>query len=260
MKMLTHGGVIGGEIRPIYFLKAFGLPVLQARIMSFGACNFACPYCKRDGQFRNSDGSIITSITASWTDVESVVRDTVAKGQTVRLSGGDPVMFPSESERIGRLVKELGGTFSMAHNGSSPRFALKMADLGLHSAAIDLKSTRRGYGEAIGNSCKRGRMSYDRSLETQHTLAERGVYVDVRTPIFGHTSLDDMLELASDIVKAGGERTFWTWRLYKPVQGCNWSAPDQTAVTWMINQVKAEFPFLHIGLRAKWEPEGFLYF
>jgi len=260
MKMLTHRGEIGGEIRPIYFLKHFGMPVPQARIMSFGACNFACPYCKRDGQFRGSDGSIITSIAASWTDIESVVRDAVAKGQTVRLSGGDPVMFPSESERIARLVKELGGVFSMAHNGSSPRFALKMADCGLHSAAIDLKSTRRGYGEAIGNSCKQGRMSYDRSLETQRVLAGRGVYVDVRTPVFGHTSLDDMLELASDISKASGHRTFWTWRLYKPVQGCDWSAPDQNSVTWMIHQVKAEFPSLPIGLRAKWEPEGFLYF
>lgn len=260
MKMLTHQGVVGGEIRPIYFLRHFRMPVPQARILSFGACNFACPYCKRDGQFRSSDGSIITSVDCGIDTLESVVKDAIAHGQVVRLSGGDPVMFPQVAEHLCRLTHDLQGTFSIAHNGSSPRFALSLADCGLHSAAIDLKSTRRGYGEAIGASCKQGRIAYDRSLETQRVLAGRGVYVDVRTPIFQHTSLDDMLELAGDISRSSSERTFWTWRLYKPVSGCDWAAPSQETVTWMISQVKKQFPELPIGLRAKWEPEGFLYF
>ena len=260
MKVLTHNGVVGGEARPLFFLRHFGQDATIARVISFGACNFACPYCKRDGAFRAADGSIITAVEASMDDLKAVVRAAVRAGEVVRLSGGDPVLFPAEAVELARYTAELGGRFSVAHNGSSPRFALALADQGLESAAIDLKAPRRLYGQAIGATDKTGRVMYDRSCQTQRGLAARGTYVDVRTPIFGHTTLDDMLELAASVSRSAGQRTFWTWRLYKPVQGCEWEAPSEGAVTWMIHETKRVYPDLPIGLRAKWEPSGFLFF
>lgn len=38
------------EIRKAYFLQAFNRPVEDMLIISMGACNYSCPYCKRDGQ------------------------------------------------------------------------------------------------------------------------------------------------------------------------------------------------------------------
>jgi len=262
MKVLAHKKVIGGEVRPLYFYKSMGMPVVDARIISFGACNFSCPYCKREGNFRASDGSIVSAVEATIEELFSVVDDTVGKDQVVRLSGGDPVVFPEASLAIAKRVRENGGRLSLAHNGSSPSFVKKLVELGLESAAIDLKAPRTDMSHRAGLKNGMGAKMYDRSIETQDILSASGVMVDVRTPIFSITTLDDLLEMAQDITKGGrGDLEFWTLRIYKPVVGCDWEPPRSTgSVIWMIRQIKKEFPSLKMGLRAKWEPNGFLYF
>ena len=47
------------EVRKAYFLQAFGRPVEEMAIFSFGACNYNCPYCKRDGQFKGEGNQIL---------------------------------------------------------------------------------------------------------------------------------------------------------------------------------------------------------
>ncbi len=261
MKVLLHNGEVGGEVRPLYFYRAFGLAVALARIISFGACNFACPYCKRDGAFRDDDGSIVTAVETGIEQIYRVCDDAVEKGQTVRLSGGDPVVFPKESLAIAEYMRTRhGAKISIAHNGSSPAFAARMAPY-LDSAAIDLKAVPEEMNLRTGLVNGTGAKMFYRAVETQDILSSNGVLVDIRTPIFGTTTLDDMLRLAEEIVRGGrADREFWTWRLYKPVRGCDWSAPNREAVVWMIGEVKARFPDLKIGLRAKWEPSGFMYF
>ena len=262
IKCLPYRGEIGSEVRPLYFYKAMGREIVDARIISFGACNFACPYCKRDGNFRNADGSIVSSTSATIEELLKVAEDAVKAKQVVRVSGGDPVIYPEASLLLAKRVKELGGRMSVAHNGSSPQFIKKMIEAGLESAAIDLKAPVGLMNARAGLSNGSGARMYQKSIETQDLLSSSGVLVDVRTPIFSSTTLDDMLELAQDIVKGGdGKNEFWTWRLYKPVAGCDWEAPRSIdGVIWMITQVKSHYPALRIGLRAKWEPSGFLYF
>lgn len=262
IKCLPYKGKVGVEIRPLYFYRAMGLEVVDARIISFGACNFSCPYCKRDGAFRDTDGSIISSTSATIDELYRVVEDAVEKQQVVRLSGGDPVVYPETSLLLAERIKKSGGRLSIAHNGSSPQFIKKLIEIGLESAAIDLKAPATMMNCRTGLSNGSGARMYQKSIETQDLLSSSGVLVDVRTPIFANSTLDDMLELAQDIVKGGnGKNEFWTWRLYKPVAGCDWDAPRNVdSVIWMINQVKSHYPALKIGLRAKWEPSGFLYF
>lgn len=263
LKCLAHKGIIGGEVRPLYFYKAFGLEATGARIISFGACNFSCPYCKREGNFRSPDGSIISAVESTIEELYLVVDDAVMKQQVIRLSGGDPVVFPEASLAIAKRVKERGGRLSVAHNGSSPRFLKKLLETGvLESAAIDLKAPRHEFGLRAGLKNGTGAKMYERSIETQDLLSASGALVDVRTPIFSTTTVDDLLDMAGDIVRGGrGDNEFWTIRLYKPVVGCDWEPPRSLDyVTWMISQVKKEFPSLKIGLRARWEPNGFLYF
>ncbi|MFA4819256.1 MAG: radical SAM protein [Patescibacteria group bacterium] len=262
LKCLPYKGKIGSEIRPLYFYKAMGLEIVDARIISFGACNFSCPYCKREGNFRDTDGSIISSISTTLDELYGVVEDAVAKQQVVRISGGDPVVYPEASILLAERVKKLGSRFSVAHNGSSPQFVKRLVDIGLESAAIDLKAPVEMMNSRTGLSNGSGARMYQKSIETQDLLSSSGILVDVRTPIFSSTTLDDMLELAQDVIKGGdGKNEFWTWRLYKPVVGCDWEPPRNLEdVIWMIGEVKNHYPTLKIGLRAKWEPSGFLYF
>lgn len=261
IKVLTHQGKIGGEVRPLYFYKAMGREICNARIISFGACNFRCLYCKRDGAFVTKEGDIISSIEASEQDLLKVCDDAVAKEQILRISGGDPVMFPDVSMRIAEYVFETyGKKLSIAHNGSSPALIRKLLPF-LESAAIDLKAPMSEMGTRAGLDQKLGEKMYQRSLQVQDALSDTGVLVDVRTPIFSTSTLDDMLQLAEDIIRGGNnENEFWTWRMYSPVRGCDWLPPKKEAVVWMIEEVKKLYPELKIGLRAKWEPNGFLYF
>jgi len=261
VKVLLRGGKVGMEIRPLYFEKAFGLSVRNARIISFGACNFSCPYCKREGQFRVDDGSIVSARDCGLDDLYRVCDDAHDQGQVIRLSGGDPVVFPKESLAIAEYMRaRYGEKISMAHNGSSPAFAARIAPF-LESAAIDLKALPAEMNLRAGLKNGSGERMFYRSLETHNVLASSGVRVDVRTPIFGTTTLDDMLAMAKHIILGGKlEMKFWTWRLYKHVRGCDWPTPHQGQVLWMIQEVKKVHPELRIGLRAKWEPSGFMYF
>lgn len=261
IKVLTYKGEVGGEVRPLYFYKVMNREICDARIISFGACNFHCSYCKRDGAFVTKSGDIISSIEASEAELLSVCDDAVAKGQVVRISGGDPVMFPAMSMRIAEYVFEkFGKKISIAHNGSSPALIRKLLPY-LESAAIDLKAPISEMGARIGLEQKFGEKMYQRSLQVQDALSDTGILVDVRTPIFATTTLDDMLQLAEDIMKGGNNKNeFWTWRMYSPIRGCDWLPPKKDAVIWMIKEVKKLYPKLKIGLRAKWEPNGFLYF
>ncbi|MBT9146548.1 MAG: 7-carboxy-7-deazaguanine synthase [Syntrophomonadaceae bacterium] len=262
LKVLPHQNIIGGETRPLFFYHGLGLEIVDARIISFGACNFSCPYCKRNGNFQAPDGSIISSVDCALDDLCRVVDDALDKHQVVRLSGGDPVVFPEASLALAKRIKEKGGRLSLAHNGSSPSFVKKLIKFNLESAAIDLKAPRSDMSYRAGLKNGIGAKMYDRSIETQDLLLNSGVMVDIRTPIFSTTTLNDLLKMAKDIVKKNqSENRFWTFRLYGPVVGCDWKPPlDTESVIWMIRQVKREFPYLKMGLRAEWTPQGFFYF
>lgn len=258
--MIAFDGEIGKEIRPLYFYQAMGRKIKNARILSFGACNFQCPYCKRGGAFRDKEGNIVSAYRTTINDLLNICNDAISKNQIIRLSGGDPVMFKDEALKIGEYVwNKYHQKISLAHNGSSPEFALKMAKY-LESAAIDIKGAKKELWFRAGISQNVGEKMYDNSIKVQNILARANVLVDIRTPIFGDTKLKDMIVIASDIVGGGLKNKFWTWRIYKPVDGCSWSTIDKKKVITMIKKIKKMFPKLKIGLRAKWEPNGFLYF
>lgn len=260
VRCLPFKGQVAGEKRKLYFYKAFGIEVKYTRIVSFGACNFACPYCKRDGQFRTPEGNIITSQGFRIEEIMEAVKAAIEAGEVVRLSGGDPVVFPEESLQIAEFAKTFGAKISIAHNGSSPEFCRKMTPY-LESAAIDLKALPQNFNTVAGLKNGTGAKMFERSLQSQTILSNMGVLVDVRTPIFGTTTLDDLLELAGYIVKSGNvQNKFWTLRLYNPVQGCEFTAPRKETVIWMIGEIKKVYPELKMGLRAKWDPKGFLYY
>jgi pyruvate formate lyase activating enzyme len=130
----------------------------------------------------------------------------------------------------------------------------------LSSAAIDLKATPTRMGEIMRIPTKRGVQFYQRSLRTQKLISHGSVLLDVRTPIFGDTSKESMRKLAFDITRVNDTRyTFWTWRLYKPVKGCEFPVPDRDHVLEMMKEVSAEIPGLWLGLRAKWVAGGMVF-
>lgn len=268
---------IGAETRRLYFNFAVqngrlldGTELAQSseqwqeapvtRIISWGKCNVACPYCKRDCQFLGDDGKPIISQMIPLRDVAALCEGAVARGEIVRFSGGDPVSFPRETLALSEYLYRRHGTkSSIAHNGTGPAMVKKLAPY-LSSAAIDLKGVPEKIGGIMGRPPQMGPRFYALSLETQALVSGSGVLLDVRTPVFGDTTLDEMRRLAQDIYRVNDiHHTFWTWRMYKPVLGCDWVAPEREPVLEMMKTISAEVPNLWLGIRAKWERGGMIY-
>jgi pyruvate formate lyase activating enzyme len=235
------------------------LPV--TRIVSFGECNVACPYCKRDCQFVGDDGKPIVAVSIPVIDLFRMAEGAVARGEIVRFSGGDPVKFPRETLAVSMyLWARYGVKTSIAHNGSGPAWVRKMLPF-LSSAAIDLKAVPEKIGGIMGVDQARGRMMYRLTLETQAIIsAARGPLLDVRTPVFGNTPISEMRRLGREIMRLDPEFTFWTWRMYKPVEGCDWSPPEKAHMFEMMAEVSVMMPDHWIGMRAKWDRGGMVYF
>lgn len=269
---------IGWETRRLYFALALttegmfnsepviankeanyrNLPV--TRIISFGDCNVACPYCKRDCQFIDERGKPIISMPVPIKAIAQLAAGATARNETIRFSGGDPVVYPKQTRALAEyLAVRHGAKVSIAHNGSGPRWVEKMLPY-LSSAAIDLKAVPEKIGHIMGIPKDKGARMYQLSLETQRLISRAKILLDTRTPIFGDTTSEEMLRLAEDISKTNDlAYTFWTWRLYKPVAGCDWSIPKRENTIEMMLGVSREFPDLWMGMRAKWEKGGMLY-
>lgn len=268
---------IGWETRCLYFALALSqenklnkapeiknieenyekLPI--TRIVSFGDCNVACPYCKRDCQFIDASGKPIISIPVPIKAIAQLAEGAVRRNETVRFSGGDPVVYPRQTLALAEyLMERHGAKISIAHNDSGPHWVEKMLPY-LSSAAIDLKTVPEKMGKIMGITSEKGIRMYQFSLETQKLISEVGVLLDVRTPIFGDTTTEEMLRLAEDINKNNRDYAFWTWRLYKPVEKCDWSVPRKENTIEMMQKVSSVFPDLWMGMRAKWEKGGMLY-
>lgn len=286
--MLAYGekNLVGKEIRHYYFDLArtesgylseklelrftpagekimHHLPV--TRIFSFGTCNVQCPYCKRDCQFIDDKGRPIVAIDVKLESLYMMAETAIGRGEIIRFSGGDPVMFQKVCLALSWYVNTLyGKKTSIAHNGSGPKWVKEMLPF-MDSAAIDLKAIREKMGKVMGISEEAGKNMYRKSLETQSLFSDPKInsgraILDVRTPVFGDTSLTDMMRLGIDICKGDPRTVFWTWRLYKKVEGCDWLVPDKEPVIEMLTQVSAAFPEHWMGIRAKWNGGGMLYF
>lgn len=281
ISVLPFGGKnrVGHETRNLYFWLAVdpatrsmnprpeiqdvarnyrALPV--NRIVSFGTCNVACPYCKRDCQFIGSDGLPLVTIFVPAYEIVRLAEGAVARGETVRFSGGDPVLQPKLTLALSEYLRvRHSAKTSIAHNGTGPAWVERLLP-DLSSAAIDLKGVPEKIGHIMGIDPSRGRRVFELSLDTQGIVSHGGCLLDVRTPVFGDTALDEMRRLAEGICQVNDlAYTFWTWRLYKPVEGCDWPVLGKEAAFQMMGAVSAEFPDVWMGCRAKWNKGGMVY-
>lgn len=262
MKLIENApGIYGIEVRPLYFTRAFyNNKIANARIISFGKCNVSCIYCKRGCQFIDEQSNPINTINVGLNDVISIIDDACSKGQVVRFSGGDPCMYKKETLLLAKYVMaKYNNKVSIAHNGTSSELVTSLLPY-LSSAAIDLKAVPEKIGYIMGMPSSRGEHLYASSLKTQSLISNSEVLLDVRTPIFGDTTLTELLNMATDIVSNNNTKfTFWTWRLYKPVAYCLLSTPIKEDVLEMMKIVSMAFPNLWLGMRAKWHKGGMIY-
>lgn len=271
--MLPWAGIVGKETRRLYFNQAVvdgkfskeaelkGSPFLPInRLISYGDCNMSCPYCKRDCQFIDDKGNVLSAVEVSLDEVLKLCLWAIGRGETPRFSGGDPVSFKRETLAIAKYCwEQYDMKVSIAHNGTWGQSIERLVPY-LSSAAIDLKAVPSKLGKVMDIRVSAGEPTYAQSLKTQALISHAGVLLDVRTPIFGDTTLEDMMVLGADICRTNDlSKTFWTWRLYKEVEGCDWLVPEVQKVIEMMQIVSKQLPELWMGMRAKWQAGGMIY-
>lgn len=235
------------EIRKAFFLTAFGRPVEDMLIISMGACNYNCPYCKRDGQFKGDGNAILNAYDLAMDEVAHIIDRHISDGHRIRLSGGDPCMFPRESLQIAKYCAErYGQKISIAHNGSSPSLIRSLLPY-LDYVAIDFKGATpeeiaRRSNTTINPS------SIDNIMQVIEMCQQSGVLVDVRTVIFGDTTIDDLMRIAGRLT--GHNNIFWTLRRYSPVDDCDF-LPSPDDIRSMADYLSNTY-VLPVGYRDKW--------
>ncbi|CAL7896345.1 radical SAM protein [Fusobacterium necrophorum] len=244
MKVLNKSNL---EIRKSYFLNAFDKKAEEMAIISFGACNYHCPYCKRDCQYIDSYGNVIETKEISIESLKNLIDTEVSKGRRIRLSGGDPCMFPKESLEIAKYVyKKYGQKISIAHNGSVLEF-VKLLVPYLEYIALDFKAFYKENLQKITGI----KNPFMKQKEIIEICLENNVLVDVRTPVFADTKVEELKQIANIISQY--PNVFWTLRKYNEVKGCDFKVPDMDFVVEIAKKIKVEYPTLKIGTRNYWK-------
>lgn len=275
--MLPFNHVVGQETRRLYYYLAVGddgllspEPVLNGgsatdsgqlpvtRLVSFGLCNAACPYCKRDCQFVDGDGVPIPTVQVPLRELFALTAGACLRGEIIRFSGGDPVMFPEVTMALATYARRNGGSASIAHNGTGPAWVSRLAPL-LSSAAIDVKAAPEKIARVMGVPDPVGRRWFETAFASVNAVTDAGVVCEIRTPVFADTTMADVTEIATRIAALDRQRVFWTWRVHKPVNGCDWPAPEIPALAEMLQAVSATLPGQWMGMRARWERGGMLF-
>ena len=235
------------EIRKSYFLRAFGRIPENMLIISMGACNYNCPYCKRDGQFKGNGNSILNAYDVSMEEIFRIIDRQISLGHRIRLSGGDPCMFPAESLQIARYCMDNHGQkISLAHNGSSPALIHSLLPY-LDYVAIDFKGATPDEIARRSNT-DINQSSVDNILQIIVMCQLAGVLVDVRTVIFGDTSLGDLDSIGHML--SGHNNVFWTLRKYNPVIGCDFLQADND-IRVIADRLSNTYN-IPVGYRDKW--------
>lgn len=258
--MLPYAGRVASEIRPAYFLQAMGIKPLPMAIFSFGRCNFSCRYCKRRGYFFDKQGNIIDSIDVDTETLFWLVKKHVALGNAIRLSGGDPCVFPGISRALLEYAVSLGGVTSIAHNGSSPEFVQLVLPY-LHFASIDVKAaTPKEFVQITSVDYKKAQKFLKNAYTTIELLLQHKKPVEVRTTVFADTLIEELEVIARKLKNIAGENPllFWTLRCYSPVPEFERRPPDVEKVKSFARHIASRYG-IKMGVRSKWEPEGFLF-
>ena len=119
---------------------------IACTVFTYG-CNFRCPFC-------HNASLVISDRYADGEYTEEEIFDFLEKRrgrlQGVCVSGGEPTLMPDLSDFI-RRIKSMGYAVKLDTNGYRPEVLKALIDEGLIDyVAMDIKSSREGYGKAIG--------------------------------------------------------------------------------------------------------------
>lgn len=172
-------------------------------------CNFRCPYCHnpelvKPELFKNSipEEEVLSFLETRKRLIEGVV-----------ITGGEPLLrediidFLKDIKRKGYLIK-------LDTNGSNPAMLEKLLKEGLlEYIAIDFKASLKAYKRITRVNMKT--QDIIRSIEL---LRSSGIPYEIRTTVFNGLSLDNLIEMMTEVHSLGVKNYFL--QMFVPWPGC----------------------------------------
>lgn len=258
MRLISFNGIPVSETRKVFFLRAFDRFIETSRIVAFGKCNFRCYYCKRGPQLSTSHGCVFGSRGYRKTYVFSLLEEALRLQQRIRLSGGDPSCYLSDSLMIGEWARSKGVKVSICHNGSSLDYVQKMLPY-LEYASIDLKGSNAhtfSMNTGIAHGLALGYIAT--FIDILRFLSDAGILTEIRVCVTNSTNYEELFNSAKLVAQnCNISTTFLTIRNYSCIGIENVSALNPDILHQWIRKLSTEFSELKIGYRQNWEDNHF---
>ena len=132
-------------IKGLQKLTLLDFPGKMACTVFVGKCNFRCPFCHNASLVVREDENEI-----SHGELFSFLEKRRGMLEGVCVTGGEPTLYPDIYDFLSE-IRELGFAVKLDTNGYMPDRLIGCVDKGLVDyVAMDIKSSREGYGEVAG--------------------------------------------------------------------------------------------------------------
>lgn len=177
-------------------------------VISLGICNFKCPYCYIGGGVpRHANPMIFPHARlVSIKTVEKFIVTQAEKGNIIKISGGEPTILPELTDRLIQVAKDHGARVFLDSTGWNPE-TIKMLINKIDLLALDIKGPKRCVEKITGTNRS---LCWDSVIRSISIARNQDCVLEIRTPIFGFTNYEDLLELVHLIPK----QAFWVIRRF----------------------------------------------
>ncbi|WP_194890870.1 radical SAM protein [Catenulispora pinisilvae] len=159
--------------------------------MLVAPCNMACPYCDVGGYAKDSQHRLPGWSEMSTASIIDFVRDEVAEGSVIYLTGGEPLMFPELVVELGSEIRRLGG-YSIVCTNASLSGRLEQVSPYVDEFSVSLKGNA-GLGEAASGVT--GKLAFEVPRRNTVGLADLPNAVEIVVVMFDGLTVDDIVEV-----------------------------------------------------------------
>lgn len=175
-------------------------------LINIGVCNFRCVYCCKGGGLPREGLNLPGAEYFEIHEIENFIKEQVTKGNAIKISGGEPTIFINITMRLIKYARNLGAYVSCDTSGYDPEKTLVLAKQ-VNQLAIDLKGASRYAKQISGVGLKLSWKNPIISIKRTANLVET---LEIRTPVFSFTSINDLLELSEYIP----DNAYWVLRRF----------------------------------------------
>ena len=187
---LIHLTENNAQVRVPYSMRGKSFSVI-----SLGACNMSCPYCFLGGNLPRKGMTFPNTKAVSLKVIYEFIDEQVAKGNPLKISGGEPTIMQAAALQIAKYIKSRGGYLCLDTSGWNPNLSLSYVGL-VDQVAIDLKGPQRYVCRLTNLDLVE---SYHNPIKTIAKFSDKVETLEVRTMIFNFTTINDLVELADFI-------------------------------------------------------------